>query len=161
MVRISPRYSIKVLFHIIKYSLFSVRQRIQMNVPIKYLFIPVPFEIPFPIKGVRTIRFYDYVGYDLTKRVNLIRERLGWKSPSDQPHRFDCILHCFGNHHWLRESGISMDGFTYSRLIREKRMSREDALLSERRIEKILEGECFLVLEQIGLKAYEMPKIRR
>lgn len=154
------RYIPKVLFHIIKYCLYSIRQRIQIGVHIRYRFFPGQiFPPPLPKKRVRTIFLYDYIECDLSNKINLLKEKLGWKFPS-YPHRFDCLLHCFVNHRYLQTTGISADGFNYSRFIREKKMKREDALLFEKRIEERLEEECLQTLEKIGLKHYGMPKTR-
>jgi hypothetical protein len=144
----------RVLFHGAKYCYHNIRQRIEMNIPLKYKFVPgqlVPCQIPFPKEGVERINFFDYVRYELSTKVDTIKDYLGWKSPSDRPHRFDCLLHCFVNHHWLQASGISLDGYNYSTLIRENLMERAKAILLEEIIEERLEDECLEMMRKIGL----------
>jgi hypothetical protein len=148
----------RLCFHATKYSLYSILQRINIKVPIRYRFIPVG-SVPFPKKRPRVIRFFDYVEWDSMDKVGFLARELGWKYPGDRKNRFDCLLHCFGNHHWLQECGISVDGFTYSTMIREDRIKREDAILSEREIIERLEQECLDTAAKVGLEDYGIPSI--
>lgn len=158
ITKISKRNIVKLLYHVSGYSFYSIRQRMQMKVPIRYRFVPIK-SVPFPKKGIRVINFYDYIEWDSIDKGSFLKEKLGWKSPGDHAHRFDCLLHCLGNHKWLKECGISTDGFNYSTMIRGNRMKREDALLIERAVEERLEKECLETIEKIGLKDYKMPEI--
>lgn len=159
ITRIAGRNIVKSLFHMMRYCFYSVRQRMQMKVPIRYRFQPIGV-VPFPKKGVRVIHFFNYISWDSINKTSLLKEKLGWRSPADREARFDCLLHCFGNHHWLQESGISQDGFTYCTMIRGNRMKREDALLKERALKETLEEECLDTIKKIGLEDYVIPGFR-
>lgn len=150
------RDAIKLSFHISRYCFYSVRQRIQMKVPIKSRFLPIG-SVPFPRKGIRVIHFFDYIKWDSMNMASLLEEELGWKYPNGHVDRFDCLLHCFGTHHWLQACGISVDGFTYSNMIRDNRLERDAALLRERAIKESVEKECLETIGKIGLKDYKMP----
>jgi hypothetical protein len=156
---------IKLSFHAIWYCFYNVRQRSEMRIPLRYRFVPgqllpLQFEVPFPRKRPTRVNFFEYLEYDIADKIKTLEKNLQWKSPSDRPHRFDCLLHCFVNHHWWQESGISLDGYNYSTMIRESLMNREDALLMEEIIENGLNKECLEALEKIGLREYDLPRIR-
>jgi tRNA(Ile)-lysidine synthase TilS/MesJ len=153
----APRSVLRLLFHMTKYCFYSIRQRIQMKVAIRYRFRP-RCSVPFP-KKIGVIHFFDYVEWDTINKVSFLEEKLGWKYPGDHEHRFDCLLHCFISHRWLQDSGISSDGFTYSTLTRENRMKREDAISKEIATKERLEKECLESIEKVGLRDYKMPRI--
>jgi len=159
IVKKNIREIMKLLFHIIKYCFHSLQQIIQMKIPIRFRFLPIG-SVPFPNKEIRFINFYDYIQWDLTNNVSILKEKLGWRFPSNHPHRFDCVLHCFANHRWLQASGISQDGFDYSTMIRENRVKRNDAILWERIVRERIEEEYPKTIEKIGLKDFKMQKIK-
>lgn len=156
--RIPKKDILKVAFHAIRFCFYSVRQSIHMKVPLRYRFLPIS-TVPFPNKGIRVIHFFDYVEWDQISKINFLVEKLGWVYPDGHLHRFDCLLHCFANHYWLKEAGISIDGFNYSTMIRENHMKREEATLAERVATESLEKECLKIIQKMGLKDYKMPKI--
>jgi hypothetical protein len=129
----------------------------QMKVPIRFRFQPIGC-VPFPKQKPKTIYFFDYVKWDSINKLGFLKEKLGWKSPSDREQRFDCLLHCFGNYRWLQDCGISVDGFTYSTMIRDKVANRKDAISNERLIAEAVEEESLAIIEQMDLKHYKMPK---
>jgi hypothetical protein len=158
--RIPKKDFAKSIFHLIKYSIYSVRQKMQMKVPLRYRFYPLGGGVPFPKRQPQVIHFFDYIEWDSIDKLGFLREKLGWRSPSDQETiRFDCHLHCFGNHQWLQNSGISVDGFTYSTMIRGDRMKRADALHKEKMIAERIEEDCLAVLKELGLDCLKMPKL--
>ena len=148
----------RLFFHLTRYSFFSVRQRMQMKVPIRYRFKPIG-GVAFPTQKPRVVHFFDYVEWDSMDKIGFLREELGWRSPGDHEDRFDCQLHCFGNHHWLQASGISVDGFTYSNMIRGNRMKREDAIRRERMVRESVEEDCSKTIKGVGLEGYRIPRI--
>jgi len=157
--RISIKDTIKVSFHLLKYSYYSIRQRMQMKVSLKYRFRP-RCGVPFPKKKIRMIRFFDYIERDVPAMTNFLKVQLGWQSPPNQEIKFDCLIHCFVNHHWLQACGISSGGVIYSKMIRENQISREDALSKEKTIKDNIEKKCLGVIEELGLIDYIMPKIK-
>jgi len=52
------------------------------------------------------------------------------------------LLHPFLNYKWFQETGISLDGYLYSDMVRMGAMSREDALGREQTIERKLQEDC-------------------
>lgn len=158
MKRIPKRRVPELSFHLAKYSVHSIRQRIQMKVPLRSRFSPIR-GVPFPEQKPRIIYFFDYVEWNSMDKVSFLREALGWKSPGAHDDRFDCLLHCFGNHHWLQACGVSVDGFTYSNMVRGTRMKRDDALRKEKAVVERTEEDCQEVLKRLGLEDYQMPRI--
>lgn len=154
----TKRNWIELLIHVTKFCFYSVRQRIQMKVPLRYRFIPIG-TLSLPNKGIRFVRFFDYVEWNQIDKVSFLEEKLGWRCPDNHPHRFDCLLHCFGNHHWLQQSGITLDGFNYSTMIRENCIKRGEAILAERVARESLGKECVGVIQRVGLKDYKMPQV--
>jgi glucosamine--fructose-6-phosphate aminotransferase (isomerizing) len=148
----------KLAFHLARYSLHSIRQRAQMKVPIRWRFRPMS-GVVFPEQKPRIIYFFDYVEWDSMDKVGFLREELGWRSPGDRDDRFDCSLHCFGNHHWLQACGVSVDGFTYSNMIRGNRMQREDGIMKERTVAERIEEDCLKTLERLGLQGNRVPRV--
>jgi len=151
-IRSLPRFAA----HVARYSFHSVRQRIEMGVPPRQRFLPFG-SVPFPAGRPQIVRFFEYVAWDSLDKIAFLQERLGWRSPADQEQRFDCALHCLGNHKWIQDSGISNDGYTYSTMIREGRIGREDVLRKEALIYDRLQEECGKVLQEVGLADFVLP----
>jgi hypothetical protein len=147
-----PRFAARVAL----YSVHSVRQRIQMGVPLGQRFLPFG-NVPFPAGLPQVVYYFEYVAWDSLENVGLLQERLGWRAPVDQEQRFDCALHCLGNYRWLQDSGISMDGYTYSNMIREDRIARKDVLRKEALLQSKVREECLDVYRQIGLDDRALP----
>lgn len=148
----------ELLFHSAKYCYYSIKQRIEMKVPLAYRFKPKG-RIPFPENGVRFINFFDYVKWDSINKIAFLEENLGWQHPKDIAHRFDCMIHCFANHRWYQESGITLDGIHYATMIREKHLEREDAMKNELVIRNGIMNDCRRTIEKIGIDNYEIPPI--
>jgi hypothetical protein len=169
--RAPKRTALVILLRFMKYFYLSTRQRMQMKVPLKYRFRPrahmhITNNETFPNKGTegnetRFINIYDYIEWDPLKTVSLLEEQIGWKHPSEREGRFDCLVHCMGNHKWLQECGVSSDGMIYSRLVSTNHMSREDAISRENNVKETVEKECLEIIEKLGLTRYRMPSIRR
>jgi len=163
---LGPRQRIKAIFrrhpftlsyHMIKFSLHSIRERIQMNTPVKYRFRPMAV-MPFP-EEPKVIYVFDYIKWDPRSMRHLLKQQVGWSAPVGDKARFDCFLHCFENHRWLKECGISIDGFVYSTMIRENLIERKVALDREKQIIAGVQKECSEVLRRLGLRDDEMPMI--
>jgi len=159
--RVSTPRNIKDMFrlwyHLGKYYYYNIRQGMELGYrPFRMRFWPKP-RVPFP-KGIRAIRFYDYIEWDTLNKLSLLEKELGWKTKNGKKHRFNCSLRCFGNYTWFQQSGITTDGFNFSTWIRGNNMSREEALASEIGSREKREAECMDVIERVGLKNYKMPK---
>jgi hypothetical protein len=156
--RIPKSKAPKLFFHLVKYSLYSTLQRKQTRVPGKYRYQPFG-HFPFPESGPKVIHFFDYIEWNSIEKGKFLSEKLEWKSPESHNDRFDCLLHCFGNHHWLQQCGISVDGYTYSTMIRANRMKRDDAILRENAIIAGTENDCMEVIKKAGLVDFVTPNI--
>jgi glucosamine--fructose-6-phosphate aminotransferase (isomerizing) len=93
---------------------------------------------------VKTVHLYDYIPWACMHEdiVGLLEKEVGWEHSKERVDRFDCVLHPFLNYKWFQETGISLDGYLYSDMIRMGAMSREDALSRERVIEGKLREDC-------------------
>lgn len=150
----------RIFPHIINYYFFSVLQRIQMGVPKKYIF-NILNQVPFPKKQIKVIYFFDYIKYDTIKIIQTLKKEVKWKSPINKKDRFDCLLHSLINHHTLQLLGISINGYIYSNLVRNGTLRRSEALLKEKHIEKTMDKECRNIINELDLKDYKMPVIKK
>lgn len=154
--RIPIRSVLRFAFHMVHYSLLSVRQRIEMGVPLRYRFLPRG-GVRFPDREPTVVHFFKYVAWDSLDKVAFLQEQLGWRAPADQEQRFDCALHCLGNYKWIQDSGVSSDGYTYSSMIREGHIAREEVLRKESLIQVRLDEECGKLLQEVGLDDFQLP----
>lgn len=150
----------EIFYRLVKYSIYSAIQRMEMGVPLKYCF-SLGKLVPFDGDGYKAIYFYDYIQWDLINKIRLLEENLGWKYPENRVHRFDCLLHAFGNYHWIHEAGISCDGFNFAAMVRENKMTRDDALVADRKVIEEVEDECSIVLKKLGFKNYQFPTMKK
>lgn len=147
-----PRF----MYHVARYSYHSVRQRVEMGAPLGQRFLPFG-NVPFPPGAPHVVYYFQYVAWDSLDKVGLLQERLGWRAPVDQEQRFDCALHCLSNHRWTQDTGISLDGYTYSTMIRENQIGREDVLRKEALIQSKVREECAEVYREVGLGDHPLP----
>jgi hypothetical protein len=148
----------RVAYHLALYCLHSVRQRGEMGVPLRHRFRPLKI-VPLPNGRSQVVHFFDYVKWDPTTTTSFVREHLGWRSPESHEARFDCLIHCFGNAHWIMESGLSNDAFIDCEAIREGRKDRSRTAVEEEERLREVEQECVKVIRQLGLHGYRMPEV--
>lgn len=143
--------TVRVVHLLARYALMSLRQRQDIGVPLRYRFVPFG-KIPYmKVAGVEHVFFYNYSDWDMARKIALLEEKTGWKHPKDRMNRFDCLLHCFGNHTWLHETGISLDGVNYATMVRQNKIDRKKALESEESVIRSVDGECEHALASIGM----------
>lgn len=143
-------------YYTIKLGLHSLRERIHMKTPTKYLFRRTL--MPFP-EDPKIIHVFDYLNWDPKSMMRILKEQIGWNAPSGNEARFDCLLHCFENHRWLQQCGISSDGFVASSMIRKNLIRREVALDNERQLITRIQNECSDIACRFGLRNNEIPMI--
>jgi hypothetical protein len=92
----------------------------------------------------KTVYLYEYIPWACMHKdiVGLLEKEVGWEHSKERVDRFDCLLHPFLNYKWFQETGISLDGYLYSDMVRIGAMSREDALGREQTIERKLREDC-------------------
>ncbi|HSW46856.1 MAG TPA: hypothetical protein VLM89_14945 [Phycisphaerae bacterium] len=88
-------------------------------------------EVAWDLGNVKPFYLYDYIDYAPVTFMKTLSEEVGWEAPGDREIRFDCTLHCLDNHQFLKDTGITLDGFTLATLARYGRLSRDDALRKE------------------------------
>lgn len=158
-LKLTPVKLIRVIPRLLRYNIFSILQRIEMKVPLRYAFHPTKV-FPFPADNPKFIHFFDYITWNSAKGVKLLEKELDWKRPEEKFSRFDCLLHCFGNHHHLQLRRITDDGKTYCNFIRENKIYREDALALEESLKGSVKEECECIIKGLGLTKYKIPRIK-
>jgi hypothetical protein len=138
------------------YRIFIVLQRVQMRVPVKYLF-GVRTQVPFSDTPA-FIHFYDYIEWDSIRQTRLLEDVLCWKHPQHSIDRFDCQLHCYVNYAHLRAHGISHDGVNFCNMIREQKATREDAFFKEKYVQDTVREECEHISSVIGISRAYLQK---
>jgi 3'-phosphoadenosine 5'-phosphosulfate sulfotransferase (PAPS reductase)/FAD synthetase len=109
-------------------------------------------EVEWDEKNYKIIHFFDYVRWSTMDKEKLLFEEIGWRAGGDRVDRFDCLLHPLDNLKWLKEAGITKDGYIYSRMVREGEMSREEALNREESIIRKIKDDCQEIIERLGFK---------
>jgi queuosine biosynthesis protein QueC len=75
--------------------------------------------------SINPLSFLDYNEPDIIKKIQL----LGWVNPTDtDPNSTNCILNALANHIHMKKYGFHAYCYELSELIREGKISREDAL---------------------------------
>lgn len=138
-------------YHSIRYRLLSIMQRMKMGVPLRYALRPYSV-LPFSESNPKFVHFFDYVAWDSIGNMKLLQDELQWKRPENKFFRFDCEVHCLANYGWSKTFKISCDGVNLCNFVREKKMTKEEALLAEQDIQNSLDEECKEVLKKVGLK---------
>jgi hypothetical protein len=119
--------------------------------------------VDFPVlknKNIKQVFFYDYIEWDRKKLVQTIQQELNWQKPSDHisTWRFDCrfsdlIMYCF-----VKQFGFSKRCIGYSNMIRDGKMTREEALRKElQQIVEIQKGETSLKINNF-LRELRLPE---
>jgi hypothetical protein len=123
------------------------------DVPLKYALTPYSV-LPFPESNPKFVHFFDYIGWDSIANIKLLEDELEWKHPENRLARFDCALHSLVNYAHLKSLNISHDGVNLCNFVREKRMTREEAVLAERGIQNSVDKECDEIMERVGLRDF-------
>ena len=113
--------------------------------------------------NVKTVHLFDYIPWACMHKdiVGLLAKEVGWEHSKERVDRFDCLLHPFLNYKWFRETGISLDGYLYSDMVRMGAMSREDALGREQIIEGKLQEDCSELIKLSEFSDVTLDWVRR
>ena len=137
-------------FHFLKWWYFSILQRNESGTPLKSRLRIA--QVAEPDKGdVKFLHFFDFLEWEALNKIDFLKETIGWESPIDKPHRYDCMLHCFVNYRWMKDTGISLDGVNFSTMIRHNLLNSVDAIRMERSLEEHLTNETIKTLETLEL----------
>ncbi|MCK4828070.1 hypothetical protein KA005_70730 [bacterium] len=144
-------------YHSIKYKVLCTLERLKMDFPIKYAIRPYAIP-PFTENNPEFIHFFDFIHWDSIKNIKILKDVLKWRHPINKVSRFDCLIHCLHNYEYLKKHGVSHDGVNFCNFIREKRLTREEAMARERDIVNSVDRECNEILIKIGMNNYKIPK---
>ncbi|MBC2713701.1 MAG: ATPase [Desulfobacteraceae bacterium] len=118
-------------------------------------FFGAPFALGnrFYGRGIGWIQFYDYIQWDEEEILNRIRSELNWSQPAhmESTWRFDCRVKQLVDYMYKKTLDISDKEDFYSKLVREGRMGRKQAIQKAEIEKKIYMDEVRQVLNQIGI----------
>jgi tRNA(Ile)-lysidine synthase TilS/MesJ len=133
---------IKAMGHATKFIYYIIRDNIKMQVPEGMKkFIPFS-EVSFEGKGIQTLYFYDYIPYNPFEFIKKLEQEIGWKAPEGKEGKMDCRLAFWKDYEKVKKTGLSGTGFTLSVLVRDGKLSRDEALKKEELKKKDLKQEC-------------------
>jgi hypothetical protein len=124
---------LKIFTHRIKHMHYYVMDNISLKAPAGLGRYSPFLEVSFKNKKTETVYFYDFVPYDPFQQIKILEKEVGWKAPSDREAKMDCTLHHIGNLTHFKRTGITDTGFKLSVLVRNGMISREDAILKEKK----------------------------
>jgi hypothetical protein len=107
--------------------------------------------------GAKLVQLPDYVDWDYSQIGKTLEEELGWEIPSGgREAHFDCRLAPLGEYLKCRRFGFSQEDIRNSVLVREGRMSRDEAL-DKTRLAQTTEPEVLQeALAEWGMTAGEV-----
>lgn len=90
------------------------------------------FEKEFPLHNFTDIKkanYYDYIAWDENEILDVIQDKLGWKPEKGMSSwRFDCKIHAAVDYMYRNLYGFSEKDELYSKMIREGKITRDEAL---------------------------------
>jgi len=143
----------KYIYHFLLSKYYVVRDNIRMRPPEGLNRLNPSMHVTFEGKKTETLYLFDYIEYNPQRMIETLKKEVGWGAPAGRESRMDCMLGCFANYQYLREKGITKDGFTFSVLVRNGLLSREEALRKEEILKEGLKEECVRVKAEILSRA--------
>jgi hypothetical protein len=142
---------LKAAKHATRFIYYIIRDNIKMQVPEGMKkFIPFS-EVSFEGKATETLYFYDYIHYNPFEFIKILENEIGWKAPEGKEGKMDCKLAFWKDFQKVKKTGLSGTGFTLSVLVRDGKLTREEALKKEEIIKKDLKQECKNLSEEFGV----------
>ncbi len=147
---ISATSKIKALLHLMLYFYYMVRNNLDVRVPEGWRkFLPL-VHTSFEGKNVETIYLFDYIPYDPSRQMEILKKEVDWQATYGKEAKLDCELHSIPTYQGLKKTGISPDGFTFSVLVRYGIMSREEAEKKEAILQQSLREDCEKIIAELG-----------
>jgi len=147
---ISATSKIKTLLHLMLYFYYMVRNNLDVRVPEGWRkFLPL-VQTSFEGKSVETIYLFDYIPYNPSKQMEILKKEVDWEATYGKEAKLDCELHSIPTYQTLKKTGISSDGFTFAVLIRYGIMSREEAEKKEAVLQESLKADCEKTIVELG-----------
>jgi hypothetical protein len=88
------------------------------------------YQVSWDRNDVMLVHFFDYVRYDPSRQIEALKG-IGWAARENKELKLDCRLHSLNNLQHLKDSGITIDGFHLSVLVRKGLLEREAAIKKE------------------------------
>jgi len=89
-------------------------------------------EKEFPLhefSDIKKVNFFDYLEWDEEQIERTIREKTGWRGETGMSSwRFDCKIHALVDYMYRRLYGFTEKTELYSKMVREGKISRDEAL---------------------------------
>ncbi|RPH93837.1 ATPase [candidate division KSB1 bacterium] len=113
--------------------------------------------------GIEKIDLFHYIPWEENDVLGRIRNELGWEPPAgiSSTWRFDCRLSHLKDLMYLSTIGVTEKDDFYSKMVRESRMTRDQALERIAQENTIHTGIIEDVLQQIGMKSSDARKLLR
>jgi hypothetical protein len=111
-------------------------------------------------RRLQKIDLFHFIPWDEKEVLSRIESEIGWRSPPDSPStwRFDCRLSHLKDLMYLSTLGVTEKDDFYSQLVRDGKMSREEALKRidrENRVDRTAIDGIFRQLDVAGLENLE------
>ncbi|MFX0071643.1 MAG: hypothetical protein ACFFAO_11185 [Candidatus Hermodarchaeota archaeon] len=121
-------YNLDIIKYISFFKYLYYDRKLNKQMKLYSVKIPPP-DYPYSFKSgnVTMIRFSSFIEWPENKIVEVLKTEVNWEHPSVQDKRFDCLLHCMGEHACIQKDGISSNAVIYSQMIREGLLTRDDA----------------------------------
>jgi hypothetical protein len=131
------------VFHVLKFWVYNVLMNFDLGINGFFDKFNPTSEFSFNRKSIKVVYFFDFIKYDPIHQIEIIKKNLDWQCPANREMRSDCILSCFENYNFMKQTGISKNGFLLSTLIRYGLINRKEALEKEMIFEKNLKSICY------------------
>jgi hypothetical protein len=149
-LKLTPGKVLRLVPHAVKYTLLSIRLRRSMRVPLSCVLNPYRL-MPFPKSDPTVVHYFDYASWDPVAKTGILKSELGWRHPPDRESRFDCRLYAFVEHRHLTLHGITDSGAIDCLLVREGKITRDDALRRESATQERVVRECDDLVQSLDL----------
>jgi hypothetical protein len=136
------KLSFTFLLHALKFWIYMVLLNFDLGINGFFNKINPSSQVLFNQKDLNVIYFFDFIKYDPINQIEILKEKLNWKSPPNREIRSDCSLSIFAEYRFMKKTGSSKTGFILSTLIRHGLISRNEALSKEMEIKKDLKTVC-------------------
>jgi len=137
----------RLIFHIALLRYYCWRDNLEM-IPFDRSSRLNPFyQVSWDRNDVKVLNFFDYVQYDPFRQMKTLKG-IGWATLENKELKLDCRLHSLNNLQHLKESGITLDGFYLSVLVRNGLLERGAAISKEAGIRADLDKDARAVCQE-------------
>ena len=130
----------RLTFHIALLRYYCWRDNLEMISFDRFSKLNPFYQVSWDRNDVKLVHFFDYVRYDPFRQLETL-QGIGWTAPKNRELKLDCLLYSLKNLQHMKESGITLDGFHLSVLVRNGLLEREAAISKEAAIQADLEKD--------------------